>query len=223
MGRRLGVGDTVPTSPGAGPSIPVRVAPPAVPYVGGMSDAHGPTAGRPVLVGLAGLPGSGKTTLAREVAVRLDAAHLRIDTIEAALTSSGLIEAAGGWRAAPDAGCRVAYALARDLLAAGHHVVADSVNPLAATRFAWARVASDAGSGHLDVEVVCSDRAIHQRRVEARTSDLDGLRVPTWAEVESRHYEPWDPPVVTVDTTDGIDEAVETVVSLVGAASQGLP
>lgn len=216
----MGRTEVVRPGPGGGPSEPVRVASSAVAYVGGMSDAHRPPDGRPVLVVLAGLPGSGKTTLARGVAARLDAVHLRIDTIEAALTSSGLVEAAGGWRAAPDAGYRVAYALARDLLSAGHHVVADSVNPLTVTRLAWAGVASDAGSGHLDVEVVCSDRATHQRRVETRTSDLDGLRVPTWDEVESRHYEPWDPPALAVDTADGIDDAVETVVSLARAASR---
>lgn len=209
-------------NPVGGPSISIRVVSSAAPYVGRVSDALGPACGRPVLLALAGLPGSGKTTLAREVAVRLDAVHLRIDTIEAALTSSGLVEAAGGWRAAPDAGYRVAYALARDLLRGGHHVVADSVNPLTATRLAWAGVASDTGSRLVDVEVVCSDRTIHRRRVETRTSDLDGLRVPTWDEVESRHYEPWDPPVVTVDTADGIDDAVETVVSLVRAASPEL-
>ncbi len=54
-------------------------------------------------------------------------------------------------------------------------------------------------------------------------SDLDGLRVPTWHEVESRHYEPWDPPVVTVDTADGIGDAVEAVVSLVQDASRAVP
>ena len=215
--------EVVRTYPGGGPSISIRGASSAVPYVGRVSDALGSAGGRPVLVALAGLPGSGKTTLARDVAVRLDAVHLRIDTIEAALTSSGLVEAAGGWRAAPDAGYRVAYALARDLLRGGHHVVADSVNPLTVTRLAWAGVASDTGSGRVDVEVVCSDRTAHRRRVEARTSDLDGLRVPTWEEVESRHYEPWDPPVVTVDTANGIDDAVAIVVSLVQAASQRLP
>lgn len=111
----------------------------------------------PDLIVLAGLPGVGKTTVARTLAARLDAVHLRIDTIEAALNVSGMVEAAGGWDAAPDAGYRVAYGLARDILQAGRHVIADSVNPLAVTREAWARVARRAGARLVNVEVVCSD------------------------------------------------------------------
>ncbi len=168
--------------------------------------------GAHTLVVLSGLPGAGKTTLARELAARLGAVHVRIDTIEAALVSSGIVAAAGGWDAAPDAGYRVAYAVTRDLLAAGHPVVADSVNPLAITRRAWVGVADDTGSRHLDVEVVCSDREIHRRRVEERTSDLDGMAVPTWEQVVARRYEPWDASVLRVDTTDGVAEGVRAIV-----------
>ena len=41
-----------------------------------------------MLVVFGGLPGTGKTTLARQVADRLGATYLRIDTIEQALRSS---------------------------------------------------------------------------------------------------------------------------------------
>lgn len=74
---------------------------------------------------LSGLPGVGKTTLAREVALRVGGVHLRIDTIEAAMTESGMVAAAGGWDRVPDAGYRIGYALAADLLRSGHVVVAD--------------------------------------------------------------------------------------------------
>ncbi len=56
-----------------------------------------------------------------------------MDTVEAALAASGLVEAAGGWDQAPDAGYRVGHAFARDLQGAGHSVIADSVSPLSIT------------------------------------------------------------------------------------------
>ena len=47
--------------------------------------------GGPALVVLAGLPGVGKTTLARGAARRLGAAYLRVDTVEHALRDGGTL------------------------------------------------------------------------------------------------------------------------------------
>lgn len=105
----------------------------------------------PTLIALSGLPGVGKTTLAQRLSSEMGAVHLRIDAIEAALTASGMVDLAGGWSAVPDAGYRVAYARALDHLTAGHSVVADSVNPLAVTREAWARCAQAGGVRLLNV------------------------------------------------------------------------
>ncbi|TVX95378.1 AAA family ATPase [Mycolicibacterium porcinum] len=171
----------------------------------------------PTLIALSGLPGVGKTTLARRLSSEIDAVHVRVDTIEAALTSSGIVDLAGGWPAVPDAGYRVAYAITRDHLAAGHSVVADSVNPLAVTREAWARCAQTSHANLVNVELVCSDHALHRRRVEARRSDLEGLTVPTWQEVEERTYERWDPPVLRIDTAAGIDQAVREIMAVLSS------
>jgi predicted kinase len=43
------------------------------------------------LIVFGGLPGSGKTTIAREVARALSAVHVRVDSIEQALRNSGLV------------------------------------------------------------------------------------------------------------------------------------
>lgn len=173
---------------------------------------------RGALVVLAGLPGVGKTTIARMVSSRVGGVHLRIDSIESAMVESGIVAAAGGWDSAPDAGYRVAYALAADLLRAGHVVIADSVNPLKITRRSWLDVAADADVPAIDVEIVCSDIDLHRRRVEERGSDLTGLVVPTWEQVQSRDYEPWTTPVLRVDSAPGSENAVREVEAAIVAA-----
>lgn len=174
----------------------------------------------PVLVVLSGLPGVGKTTVARHVSAEIGAVHVRLDTIEAAMTASGFIDRAGGWEAVPDAGYRIAYAIASDFLRAGHDVVADSVNPLGITRHAWADAARTARATLVDVEVICSDRNLHRRRVDTRTPDIDGLTVPTWQQVEDRPYEPWDHAVLRVDTAAGVEAATAAIVTAVHGARE---
>jgi predicted kinase len=150
---------------------------------------------RPVLIVFGGLPGTGKTTLARAIATERQAAYLRIDTIEQALRSSGALAGEVG-----PAGYVVAYGLATSNLGLGRSVVADSVNPLKVTRDAWKQVAATASSDLVEIEVICSDEAEHRRRVETRSVDVAGLVQPTWREVVKREYEPWDRPPIVIDT-----------------------
>lgn len=160
---------------------------------------------------MGGLPGVGKTTVARAVARRLAAAHLRIDSIETAIARS---EDFGS--PVIVAGYEVGYAVAADQLALGLSVVADSVNPVAITREAWLRVARAAGVPAVQVEVVCSDLAQHRERVESGVSDLPGLTLPTWAAVQARDYEPWVPDE-RVDTAYlSVETATERIVTAVG-------
>lgn len=128
-----------------------------------------------LLIVIGGLPGTGKTSLARGLARALDAVHLRIDTIEQALRSATM-----GSEALGAAGYVVGYGVAADNLALSRTVVADAVNPLASIRAAWRDVARRAAVAVVEVEVVCSDATLHRRRVESRRADIPGLAVPTW-------------------------------------------
>jgi predicted kinase len=106
-----------------------------------------------MLIILGGLPGSGKTTVARALARRLGAVHVRVDTIEQAIRASGDPSIDIG-----PAGYVVAYGVAEDNLTLGSVVIADSVNPLEITRDAWLAVAARSGVTAVEIEVICSDK-----------------------------------------------------------------
>lgn len=148
-----------------------------------------------MLIVFAGLPGVGKTTLARGLAAQLRALHLRIDSIEQALASCSLQISP-----AEDAGYCVGYAVAEENLRLGLTVVADSVNPVELTRSAWHDTARRAEAPVKDVEVVCSDPIEHRRRVEERSADGTGLRLPSWQDVLDRQYDPWVGEHMVIDT-----------------------
>jgi predicted kinase len=145
-----------------------------------------------MLIVLGGLPGVGKTTIAREAGRSTGAVHVRIDSIEQALRNAGWDVQAEGYR--------VAYALAEDNLRLGRTVIADCVNPWPLTRSEWRAVAERASVACLEVEIVCSDRELHRWRVEARKPNIDGHAPTTWADVLARDYQPWTTERLVIDT-----------------------
>jgi len=166
----------------------------------------------PTLIALSGLPGSGKSSIARALARERGAIWLRIDSIEQAIRDSGV--APGG---IDDAGYRAAYAVAQDNLCLGHDVVGDCVNPWMLTRNAWREAGLRAGAQVLEVETLCSDGAEHRRRIEMRAAETPGLVLPDWAAVVARDYRPWDRRHVTIDTAG---RSVAACVALLYAAWQ---
>ena len=135
----------------------------------------------------------GKTSIAAELARTIGAVHLRIDSIEQALRNYDVTVSG------PE-GYLVAYAVAEDNLRLGLTVIADSVNPVEATRTAWRKVAQRAARHYYEIEIVCSDQAEHRGRVESRMADIAGHQLPTWQQVCTREYEPWQAGIV-IDTS----------------------
>ncbi|WP_448613940.1 AAA family ATPase [Modestobacter sp. URMC 112] len=153
-----------------------------------------------MLVVVGGLPGVGKTTVARALAGRLPAVHLRIDTFEVALVRQGLVPGQ------PDVGPHgyaLALAAAETCLAAGTDVVVDAVFPVAAARGPFRELAARAGVPVHWVRLICSDPAEHRRRVEARGADLPGQVVPEWGAVRRRDVDQWHERHTVVDTATG--------------------
>ena len=177
-----------------------------------------------MLVVVGGLPATGKTTVARAAAGRIDAAYVRIDTIEQAIARFAARETSGEelhhavtWGLGYD----VAYAVAKDLLRQGSHVFAECVNPMKITRDAWREVAETAGAHLVEVELVCSDPTEHERRATVRTVDIPDLVLPTWADILEREYEPWDRSHVVLDTAG--KSAEDTIAALCEALGTSQP
>ncbi|MBO0904337.1 AAA family ATPase [Jiella sonneratiae] len=148
-----------------------------------------------MLVVLSGLPGAGKSTIARILAARRSATYVRVDEIETVLRRETFLGSDVG-----AAGYVVAFAIARSNLACGNLVVADSVNPVPESRRGWRNAAEASGAPFLEVELVCSDEDEHRRRIETRSADVAGLELPTWEMVKTRDYAPWATARLVIDT-----------------------
>jgi len=148
-----------------------------------------------MLIAFSGLPGTGKSTVAKALAKRVGATYLRIDTIEdelICLGGAGIVEVGAGYQ--------IAYKIAEDNLQVGRIVVADAVNPISLTRDAWKRTARRSGASILEVYVLCSNVEQHKQRINARPADGRGA---AWSEVSSRHIEPPLLNALVIDTARG--------------------
>jgi predicted kinase len=160
-----------------------------------------------MLIILGGLPATGKTTIARLLAARIGAVHLRIDTIEEAIFAARPSQTERG----PE-GYLVAYGIADDNLKLGLTVIADCVNALNITREAWRSVAVRAARPAVEIEVTCSDAEAHRHRLEAREHGPHKLR---WQAIVDRRYDHWEDATMVVDTAvKGAEAIVDDLVEI---------
>ncbi|MGS4988325.1 AAA family ATPase [Roseibium sp. RP-7] len=170
----------------------------------------------PFLIAFSGLPGVGKSTIAKDLSGRLPAFLLRVDAVEAALKRSVL-----HIHPAEDAGYLALAAIAAGNLELGHNVVADTVNPVAESRQLWRETAQSTGATLLNVEIVCSDEREHRKRVESRETEIDGLTLPRWPEVRSHEFEPWTEPCLQLDSSSlSVGQSVDTITKALTALRQ---
>jgi predicted kinase len=150
------------------------------------------------LIVLAGLPCSGKSTLAEGLSRHFLLPLFSVDPIEAAMWRGGLPRDQTGIAAYV-----VAQTLAEEHLRLGQSVVVDAVNPVEAPRAAWRDLAARYHADLAIIECVCADETTHRRRVDARVRNIDGMAEVTWARVEKRRaeYEAWTDARLTLDTS----------------------
>lgn len=157
------------------------------------------------LIVTAGLPGSGKSSVAKWLARTIRAPLLSVDPIEAAMRQSDIPKTMTGIAA-----YEIAAAVAEENLKLDLTVIVDAVNPVEAARATWVRLAERQKSSLIFVECYCSDTRIHRQRIESRVCGMVGIPEITWERVEERRaeYEPWSMDHIALDTAKAPPESL---------------
>ena len=152
-----------------------------------------------MLIVLAGLPCSGKSTLALDLGRALKCAVLGVDHAEAAMWRAGVSQSAPTHNAA----YLVVGALAAEQLAMGHDVIVEAVNGPEQARAQWRDLAAQMNADLRFIVVECSDDDMYRDRVEHR-SRIEGFPEPTWDGILMRRaaFPPWIDERLTIDSVN---------------------
>lgn len=164
----------------------------------------------PVLVVTAGLPGSGKSTIAEIIAGRLGATAISVDPIEAAILKAGIDSDQPTGLAA----YLVAERMAEQVLLSGQSVIVDAVNAVEPARLQWRDLAERCGVKLRVIETVCFDEDLHEERLANRT----GLIAAYAVEQSIEEYSEWKGaaaalPRVTLDTSRPLGQNVDAALA----------
>jgi len=170
-----------------------------------------------MLVAMAGLPGSGKSTIAELVGEARGKPIISVDPIESSILRAGID---------PDqptglAAYLVAETLVESVLRSGRGgLIVDAVNAVLPAREQWVRLAEQFHEPLVFIEVICSDPAVHRARLEARSRNLPHLTEPTWYAVEQSldEYAEWtgpssEVPRLTIDSVEPLEVSVERAIA----------
>jgi predicted kinase len=169
-----------------------------------------------MLIVVAGLPGSGKSTMAVDLGRALKCAVLAVDQAEAAMWRAGVSPSAPTHHAA----YLVVGALAAEQLALGHDVIVDAVNGPEPARAQWRELAGQVGAELKFIVVECGDDRVYRDRVEHRTRDIEGFPEPTWEGVLRRRadFPPWTDERLTIDSVNSRAANLQAALEYLSAA-----
>ncbi len=157
-----------------------------------------------MLIFIAGLPGSGKTSLAEAIAIKLSAIHLNSDQVRREL---------GLWgHYLPEDKATVYNELlyrTKRALEAGVTVIVDSTFYLASVRRPFALVAEQLGQKTLWILATASEEVLVQRVSKLRPDSEAGQEI--LLKIKNA-FEPMEPPYMTIDTSNGNAETLAAAI-----------
>ena len=162
-----------------------------------------PTTESPKVVLVAGIPGTGKSTLAESLARQLKAPIFSMDWVLGSLVLARAITEENAY----DVADLQLTALVARHVQLGIDVIVDATGHTQEERGRLRELAERLGGEFVGVECVCSDERLHRERTEGRSRGIPGWHATVpWQHIERMRglWEPWE------DDHLVLDSAVET-------------
>jgi predicted kinase len=152
------------------------------------------------LIVMSGLPGSGKSTIAQQIASRLQIPLFSVDPIESAIIKAGLKRSFETGLAA----YLVAEVLATEQLKLGNSVVVDAVNAEDEGKQVWLECSARLQVPLVVIECVLENEDLHRERLEKRIRKLHGFSEVSWERVVARRkvYTPWKRDILRLEMSE---------------------
>lgn len=162
---------------------------------------------------MSGLPGTGKTSIADGIGRALVAPTFSKDRLEAVLLRSGLVPQERLGRIGYD----LLSLLATGQMVAGRTAILDSVASTTSIRSEWRKLAHAQGATWHVMECICSDPAIHRRRLQDRRRGIPGWPELDWDHVEGvrDRFAPWTEARLVLDAVDPLSDNLSRASSYV--------
>jgi predicted kinase len=156
----------------------------------------------PTLILFSGMPGSGKTTLARMVARKMGIPAFAKDRMQRVLRDHNLAEASSG------DGYFIILDMADEQLSLGLSVILDATFPLDHFRMVASETAARHRARFCAFYCYCSDDRVWRERMNQRVQYVPGWKPVGWGDVlrMREYYQPWNDNAMFVDSLQSPDE-----------------